>query len=85
MLLTDQERFPVDSTEYTKIDLLESQIEAQLLESILKERGIPHGITSYHDTAYNGLFQALKGWGHVSSPPSWHEEIRMILAEIRKP
>ena len=73
------------STAYTKIDLIESQIEAQLLESILKERGIPHAFTSYHDTAYDGLFQALKGWGHVSAPSPWHEEIRMILSEIRNP
>ena len=69
---------------YIKLDILESQIEAQLLSSILNERGIPHHIGSYHDTAYDGLFQTQKGWGHISCPVSWSEEIRGILAEIRK-
>ena len=70
--------------EYKKVDILESQIEAQLVASILEERGIPHRIRSYHDTAYDGLFQALKGWGVVTAPESWSEEIEAILTEIRE-
>jgi hypothetical protein len=69
---------------YTKVDTLENEIEAQLLGSILNERSIPHHIESYYDTAYDGLFQTQKGWGHVSCPGSWSEEIRAILSEIRK-
>jgi hypothetical protein len=69
---------------YIKVDILESEIEAQLLESVLNERSIPHHIQSYHDTAYNGLFQTQKGWGHVSCPGYWSEELRAILSEIRK-
>jgi hypothetical protein len=68
---------------YVKVDILENEIEAQLLDSILKERGIPHRIQSYHDTAYNGLYQLQKGWGHIRAPLSWSEEIRGILSEIR--
>ena len=51
---------------YAKVDILENEIEAQLLDSILNERNIPHHIQSYHDTAYNGLFQTQKGWGRRS-------------------
>ena len=69
---------------YIKVDILESEIEAQLLDSILNERSIPHHIRSFHDTAYDGLFQTQKGWGQVSSPSSWAEQIRAILSEIRK-
>jgi len=69
---------------YIKVDILESEIEAQLLDSILNERSIPHRIQSYQDTAYNGLFQTQKGWGHVSCPRYWSEEIGAILSEIRK-
>ncbi len=68
---------------YIKVDILENEIEAQLLGSILNERGIPHHIRSYHDTAYNGLFQVQKGWGYISAPPSWSEKITNILSEIR--
>ena len=74
----------MENEAYIKVDVLESEIEAQLLDSILNERSIPHHIESYHDTAYDGLFQAHKGWGHVSSPSSRSEEIRAILNEIRK-
>jgi len=68
---------------YVKVDILENEIEAQLLGSILNERGIPYHIRSYHDTAYNGLFQAQKGWGYISAPIFWSEEITAILSEIR--
>ncbi len=68
---------------YVKVDILENGIEAQLLESILKERAIPHRIQSYHDTAYNGLYQTQKGWGQIRAPLSRSEEIKAILSEIR--
>jgi hypothetical protein len=69
---------------YDKVDVLESEIEARLLESILNERGIPHRIGSYHDTAYDGLFQTQKGWGLVSAPATSADAIKKILAELRK-
>jgi hypothetical protein len=40
-------------------------------------------MVSYHDTAYDGLFQTQKGWGHVSSPSSFKQEILEILHELR--
>ena len=70
--------------DYTKIATLENDIEAGLLESILTERGIPHRMRSYHDTAFDGLFQTQKGWGYVSAPESFHEEIEEILSDLRK-
>ena len=70
--------------DYTKIAILENEIEARLLESILTERNIPHLLRSYHDTAYNGLFQTQKGWGYVGAPESYEEEIKEIIADVRK-
>lgn len=70
--------------EYTKIAVLDNEIEAGLLESVLLERGIPHIMRSYHDTAYDGLFQTQKGWGTVSAPESYHRDISEILADIRE-
>jgi hypothetical protein len=69
--------------EYTKVTLLDNEFEAQLLESILTERGVPHLLRTYHDTAFNGLFQAQKGWGHVSAPAGYHDEIREVIDDIR--
>jgi len=70
--------------EYAKVAILENEFEAGLLESILKERNIPHLMRSYHDTAYDGLFQTQMGWGHVSAPHSRHQEILEILSDLRE-
>ena len=42
---------------FIEVSVLENIIEAQVIESILTEQNIPHRIRSYHDTAYDGLFQ----------------------------
>jgi hypothetical protein len=70
--------------DYIKASLLENEFEAQLLESILTERDIPHRIRSYYDTAYDGLFQTQLGWGYVSCPESYREEIQEIISELRR-
>ena len=67
-----------------KIVVLENDDEARLMESILTEREIPHMMKSYYDTAFDGLFQTQKGWGHVSAPASHREEIMEIVADLRK-
>ena len=70
--------------DFTKVIILENDIEANLLDSILDERGIPHIMQSYYDTAYDGLYQTQKGWGHVSAPFSYHEEIKEVVFDLRK-
>ena len=69
---------------YMKVATLDNDIEAQLLDSILTERDIPHMMRSYHDTAYDGLFQTQKGWGYLSAPETYHEEVLEILSDIRQ-
>jgi hypothetical protein len=69
--------------DYKRVAILENQIEAGLLESILLERGIPHLLRSYHDTAYDGLFQNQRGWGELSAPQGHIEEIMEILLDLR--
>jgi len=68
---------------YVKIIVLENIVEAQLMESILKEKGMPHRVRSFHDTAYDGLFQLQKGWGEIYAPTELKEEILDILADVR--
>ncbi|HHW56519.1 MAG TPA: DUF2007 domain-containing protein [Clostridia bacterium] len=67
-----------------KILVLENEIEAELVEGILREKGIPHFIRSYHDTAYDGLFQMVKGWGEILAPSEYKAEIEEIVEDIRK-
>ncbi|HUT64534.1 MAG TPA: hypothetical protein VMZ05_00130 [Spirochaetota bacterium] len=65
-----------------KILVLENDVEAQLIDSVLTQRGIPHIMRSYHDTAMDGIFQTAKGWGHVESEESYAGEIIEIYQEL---
>lgn len=54
---------------------LENEIEAQRFAAILDEKEIPHQIVTYHDSAYDGLFQMQKGWGHIASSAEYIDRI----------
>jgi hypothetical protein len=62
--------------------ILRNEVEARLMEAILKERGIPHLLKSYRDSAYAGLQQPHLGWGHVEASPSVMPEIEAIYRDI---
>jgi hypothetical protein len=70
--------------DYIKASMLDNEDEGRLIDSILTERGIPHQMRSYHDTAFDGLYQTQKGWGYVSAPASYEEEIIEIISDLRK-
>jgi len=69
-------------SEYQNITVLKNEIQAGLLDAELKERNIPHFLRSYHDAAYNGIYQQQKGWGIVEAPIEYKEEIMTILKDI---
>jgi len=69
--------------EYQSIAVIENVIEGQLMGSILEDQGIPHRIRSFHDTAYDGLYQLQKGWGDILAPAGYGPEILEILDKVR--
>ncbi len=69
---------------FEKIAVVDNEIEALCLKGELEARGVPHAIQSYYDLAYDGLFQASRGWGHVAGPAERTEEILEILKAIRE-
>jgi len=71
------------SSRFISIDGLENPIEAQLIGSILDQRGIPHRIRPYYDTAYDGLFQFQKGWGKLHAHLPHKQEILQMINEVR--
>jgi hypothetical protein len=70
--------------EYVKVQSLSNAVEASLVDAVLNERGIPHLIISFHDSAYDGLFQAQKGWGIVKAPREFEDEIKAVYEDISK-
>jgi hypothetical protein len=65
-----------------KILSLNNEFEAKLLDEILNERKIPHIIRTYHDSAYDGLWQNSSGWGHIEAPKEYEEEILQVYKEM---
>ena len=74
-----------DETErFEKVAVLDNEVQAELMDDVLSDRKIPHIMQSYHDSAYDGLFQTGKGWGAILAPLSFREEIQTALADIRR-
>ncbi len=71
-------------TEYDKIADLENEVEARVLAGLLEDAGIPYALRSFHDVAFDGIFQLRKGWGTIDAPVEHREEILGILAEMRE-
>ena len=65
-----------------KILMFKNEIEAMLLDEILTEKQIPHVIRSYHDSAYDGLWQTQSGWGHIEAPAEYSDEILAVYKQM---
>jgi hypothetical protein len=71
------------ANETVKVAVVENEVEAQLLDSILAERSIPHALRSYRDSAFDGIYQFQKGWGVVYAPLEFKAEVLEIISDIR--
>jgi hypothetical protein len=68
-----------------RILVLKSEAEALLLSGLLEQRGIPHMLRSFHDSAYNGMWQTQTSWGSLEADGENCEEILKIYAEMSLP
>ena len=67
-----------------KIAVLDNEVQAELVDSVLSERGIPHLMRSYYDSALDGIYQTPKGWGHIEAPQSFRSEILAVIEDIKR-
>jgi len=65
-----------------KILEFENEFEAARLSDILTEKNVPHLIRTYHDSAYDGLWQTQSNWGHIEAPEEFSEEIKQIFTSF---
>jgi len=61
----------------------ENAAEANVLQAVLAEHGISAEIKSFHDTAYDGLFQSQYGWGVIRVSEADFPEAEKIIEEWR--
>jgi len=64
-----------------KIMTLESQFEAQRIKNVLDRENIPHIIRSFHDSAYDGLFQGQQGWGVLMADEKNEKKILELVGD----
>jgi hypothetical protein len=64
-----------------KILKLSSEFEALKIKDILDSEGIPHMIRSFHDSAYDGMFQTQYGWGVLLADEKDEEAILKLIQE----
>ena len=59
----------------------ENEAEANVIKMVLEENGIAAEIKSFHDTAYDGLFQSQYGWGVIRVSEEDFPEAQRIVEE----
>ncbi len=77
-------QFEVAMNHIVRIATLDNEIQAQLVGQLLTERSVPHIIRSYHDTAYDGVFQTTQGWGCVEADEEFRDKVLSVMANIEK-
>lgn len=67
-----------------KIAVLDSEVQAELVDSVLDEQNIPHLMRCYHDSAYDGIFQTQAGWGQIEAPAAFRNEILAVIEDVKR-
>lgn len=75
---SDDDLAPFTGKALAKAFIIEGPVQARLVEQILEQEGIPFLIQSYRDTAYDGIFTGVRGWGAVIT----REEDGAKLSEV---
>lgn len=57
----------------------ENEAEAIAIKGILEDNSIKAVIHSFHDSAYDGLYQAQYGWGVIKVDEDDYENARNII------
>ncbi len=61
---------------------LRNEVEASIMKAELEQRHIPHVIRSFHDSAYDGLYQMQSCWGAVEAAEEHRREIEEVYDDL---
>ena len=61
-----------------------NEVEANLLEALLKSEGIPGFVKAYTDPSYCGVWTFNDAYGQVECPREFHGRVAALLAGIRR-
>ena len=73
----------INLSDMKKILSLNSEIEAFRIKEILDSNDVPHLIRSFHDSAYDGIFQNQYGWGVLEADEADEEKILGLVRDLK--
>lgn len=66
-----------------RLTTLENQFETDLITHALDEEGIEYVVKTFHDTAYDGIYETVKGFAMLLVEESAEDRAREIVDELR--
>ncbi len=66
-----------------KITVINNPVEAALFKSTFEDADIPFIIKENYDSAYDGIFESVKGWGEIYSTEKYKNKILNIIENLR--
>lgn len=79
-----EERERLTREEFVPVKIAENAFEADRIRAVLEQEGFTVMVRSFHDTAYDGIYQAQKGWGYVEVPQNEKEGAERIIKELEQ-
>ena len=67
-----------------KLVEIDKEFEASFMDTILNDKDIPHVMVSYSSTPFTNLFQIQNGWGHITAPVEYLQEIEALYEELKQ-
>ena len=68
---------------FEKIAVLDNEVQARWLDSVLANRAIPHVMVSYRDSARSSFCQGERGWGYVEATERYSDEVAALLEDLK--
>jgi hypothetical protein len=62
---------------------VDNEVQANLLEALLRSEGIPGFVKIYKDPAHHGVWSFNDACGHVECPAEFRDRVAALLAGIR--
>jgi hypothetical protein len=79
-----EERDRLANEVFVPVKVAESGFEADRFRAALEQEGFTVLIRTFHDTAYDGIYEAQKGWGYVEVPESEQERAERVVKDLER-
>ncbi len=78
----ERERLAMET--FVPVKVAENAFEADRFQAALEQEGFTVLIRTFHDTAYDGIYEAQKGWGYVEVPMKDRERAERVVKDLEQ-